>query len=104
MEKDTNQNIDNTTIAFCISASVAIIFNTILVWLKQSNPSLMAWMNSLTTNHWITHGLFVIAVFLILGALLSKRKIKVLSSTLILILILSSTFGGLGIIFFYLHF
>lgn len=104
MEKEIDQNVDSITAGFGISASAAIIFNTILVWAKESIPSLMAWMKSLTTHHWITQGLFVIGVFLILGALLSNRKIKLRNTTLTWLIMLSSAFGGLGIIFFNIHF
>lgn len=104
MEKDNNQYVDGITAGFGISASVAIIFNTILVCAKESIPSLMAWMKSLTTHHWITHGLFVIGLFLIFGAILSKMKVKVRVTALTWILLLSSALGGFGIIIFNLHF
>ncbi len=104
MGKDTNQNVDSVTAGFVISASVAIIFNTLLVWAKESIPSLMAWMKSLTTHHWITQGLLVVGVFLILGAILSKIKIKVRTTMLTWALVLASAFGGIGIVLFNLHF
>lgn len=102
MGKDTNQNVDSITAGFGISASVAIIFNTLLVWAKESNPSLLAWMKSVTTHHWITNGLLVVGVFLVLGMLLSQIKIQIRITSLTWILVLSSAFGGLGIVAWFL--
>ncbi|MFA6608618.1 MAG: hypothetical protein WCT07_01790 [Candidatus Paceibacterota bacterium] len=102
MEKDINQNADNLTTAFGISASVAIVFNTLLMVAKESNPAILAWMKMVTIHHWITHGLLVTGVFIILGLVLYKTKIQIQIMSLTWMVTLSSILSGLGIVIFFL--
>lgn len=57
---------------FGLSFLVVSLFNGLLVVAKETNEPLMAWMKALTGHHWITHGVFVLAGFFILGLILSK--------------------------------
>lgn len=102
MKKDNNKKIDSLTAGFGISASAAIVFNTLLVWAKETIPSLFTWMKALTSHHWITHGLLVVAVFIVLGILLTSIKIQVRTKIMTRILVLSVAFGGIGIMAWYL--
>ncbi len=102
MEKDNNKKIDSLTAGFGISASVAIVINTLLVWAKESIPSLFDWMKALTSHHWITHGLLVVGVFIVLGILLTSMKIQVRTKIITRIIGLSVAFGGIGIVAWYL--
>jgi hypothetical protein len=56
--------------AFGWSAAVTVIFNTLLAWVKDAYDPLNTWMAHLTGHHWITHGLFDIALFVVLGFVL----------------------------------
>ena len=67
--------LNKTTLGFGLSAAIVSIFNGLLVIVKETNAGLLAWMKALTGHHWITHGVFDIALFLILGFLLSRTKL-----------------------------
>jgi pheromone shutdown protein TraB len=104
MKKDTVQYVDNNIAGFGIAASVAIVFNTLLVWAKETSPALTAWMKALTSHHWISQGLFTVLVFLILGVVFSKSKLKLKTSTLTWTILLSSVVSALGIIIWYVFY
>jgi hypothetical protein len=57
---------------FGLSFLVMSLLNALLVAAKELNPALLAWMKALTGHHWITHGVFVLAGFFILGLILSR--------------------------------
>jgi len=46
--------------------------NSLLVIAKDENAVLKNWMKGLTGHHWITHGIFVISMFLALGLIFSS--------------------------------
>lgn len=98
METNKNEIADNIVAGFGISACVAMIFNTILVWLKETIPAFNAWMKALTSHHWITQGVLVVAMFIFLGFVLNKMKIQLGVHLLIRLILISSIFSGLGII------
>ena len=104
MKKETIQNHDNNIAGFGIAASVAIVFNTLLVWAKETSPALSAWMKSLTSHHWISQGLFTVLIFLILGVVFSKSKLKLKTRTLNWTILLSSVVSALGIIIWYVFY
>lgn len=98
MEKETNSNVDPVTAGYGIAAAVAIIFNTLLAWAKDSNASLLAAMKAAMGHHWTTHGVVVVAVFLVLGLILSRRNIRLQGMTLAKIISGSVILGGLGLL------
>jgi len=59
---------------FGISFLVVSLLNAVLVMAKELDPALLAWMKALTGHHWITHGVFVLATFFVLGLILSKLE------------------------------
>jgi hypothetical protein len=65
--------LDGAAAAFGVSAAIAIVFNTVLAWIKDAYDPLNSFMAALTGHHWITHGLADIAVFAIVGAVLMRR-------------------------------
>jgi hypothetical protein len=67
----TKPTLDKTTIGFGLSAAVVNIFNILLVIFKELTPSLMKAMAVTTGNHWITHGVIVVGLFIILGFVFS---------------------------------
>jgi hypothetical protein len=68
--------LSKSTIGFGLSFAIVSIFNGLLVILKETNPSVMAWMTALTGNHWITQGVFNIILFLLLGFIFTKINLQ----------------------------
>lgn len=60
------------TRAYGLSVAITCILSAILMIAKESNEALLQFMKTVTVHHWVTHGIFNILVFLILGQLLSK--------------------------------
>ncbi len=89
--------LDNASTAFGISAAVAILFNTVLAWVKDSYDPLNSFMAHLTGHHWITHGLADILVFLIIGAFLMNRGLRVPGSTVVTAVTGAVVVGGAGL-------
>lgn len=70
-----NGILSKSTAGFGLSLAVVSIFNGLLVIVKESYVPLMNWMKALTGHHWITHGVFDILLFFILGYLFSKSNL-----------------------------
>jgi len=66
--------LNGATRGFGISLAITCVLSALLVLAKESNDGLMNLMKKLTVHHWVTHSLFVVAVFLILGFILSKSR------------------------------
>jgi hypothetical protein len=67
--------LDRFTAGFGVSLAVAFLLNTALVIAKGASSALFEWMKSLTGHHWITHSIFILAAFVVLGLVLSMEKI-----------------------------
>ncbi len=102
MEQDFNQYVDRRTAGFGVAAAVAILFNTLLAWVKDSYPALNAAMKAAMGHHWITHGVAVMAVFLILGLLLSQKNMRMSGKRLAWKLVAATVLAGLGLIGWFL--
>ena len=74
MSKEIKQ-IDSMTVAFGFSAVVILILNTLLAIIKDIYPPLQKMMASLSGHHWITHAIFDIVAFYLLGYLFYSMKI-----------------------------
>ena len=100
----TSTPVSPATAGFSIAAAAAIIFNTLLAWAKESNPSLLAAMKSAMGHHWITHGTAVVVVFLVCGFIFSKLGFpqRMNGATLAMLLTIATVLGGLGLIGFFL--
>lgn len=70
----TNQVTGKYASGFGLSLMIMLILNGVLVIIKESSPALMKWMAGLTGHHWITHGIFVIVLFLVLGLIFSALQ------------------------------
>jgi hypothetical protein len=56
-----------------MSYAITSIFSAVLVIVKESNEkTVLAWMKAATGHHWMTHGLFDLILFVLLGWALSK--------------------------------
>jgi uncharacterized membrane protein SirB2 len=107
MEKQPeNQALDKLSVSFGVSFLIASIFNGLLVIAKENYTPLKDWMKSLSGHHWITHGIFVIILFIVLGYVfsgidLSKKIDADRTSSLV---IAGTVLGGLIIVgFFFKH-
>jgi len=58
--------------SFGWSLTVVSVLSALLVILKEKNEAVMALMTGATTHHWITHGLVVLMLFVVLGLVLAR--------------------------------
>lgn len=94
-----NNTLNKYTIGFGISAAITIILNMILMILKEKIPEFHDAMVAFAGHHWISHGLIDVALFILLGLLLSKKEINQNISTL---LISSTIISVVGVIMFFI--
>jgi hypothetical protein len=66
--------LSKMTVGFGLSTAVVSIASALLVILKETSPPLKAWMTALTSHHWVTHSLFVIIGFILLGFAFSQTN------------------------------
>lgn len=72
MEKSV---IGKYTRGYGLSFAVTSVVSAILVILKETHEdTLLAAMKSMTGHHWVTHGVFDIILFVILGWVLSASE------------------------------
>lgn len=92
-------DISAVTAGYGVAAAVTVLFNTVFAWIKDANPGLEHAMKSLLGHHWTTHGVVDVAVFLILGFVLSHNSLtrRVDGARLTQLLIGSSVLGGVGL-------
>lgn len=89
--------LDGAAAGYGISAAVTIIFNTLLAWIKDAYDPLNSFMASLSGHHWTTHSLVDVAVFLIVGAILTSRGVTIEGSRLAMLLAGAAIVGGGGL-------
>lgn len=61
------ETIHRYSTAFGGSLVIAGLANALLFIAKESSPTLMEWMQRATGHHWLTHGVVVLMLFLMLG-------------------------------------
>jgi len=66
--------LSKMTVGFGLSAAVLSVANALLLIFKESSPPLKAWMADLSSHHWVTHALFVILGFFVLGYAFSQTN------------------------------
>ena len=89
--------LDGAAAGYGISAAVTIVFNTLLAWIKDAYDPLNSFMASLSGHHWTTHSLVDIAVFLILGAVLTNRGVKIDGARMAMLIAGAVIVGGGGL-------
>jgi len=72
---EAKASAEQTAAAYGLSASITVVFNVVLAFIKDSYPPLNSFMASLTGHHWRTHGLADVIVFLLLGWFFVARGI-----------------------------
>ena len=68
------QPLGKHTEAFGLSLAITNVISALLVVAKEKSDALMAWLTAATGHHWVTHGVLVLGLFLVLGLLLSRRQ------------------------------
>jgi hypothetical protein len=95
--------LSHTATAYGIGAAVAVIFNTLLAWLKDSYESLNTAMAHTLGHHWTTHGVAVVLVFFLVGYVLSRKKGDLLTGySPIYAVVISVVASGLGLLGWFL--
>jgi multisubunit Na+/H+ antiporter MnhB subunit len=102
-ERPASAVLDRASAAFGLSAAVAVIFNTLLAWIKDAYEPLNAFMAHLTGHHWTTHGLADVILFLVLGAVFMNTGVaeRMSARKLIETLIASVVVSGLGLLLWF---
>jgi hypothetical protein len=60
------------TRSFGISLAVTSVLSALLVVVKELNESILNWMKAATPHHWITHGVFDVLLFFVIGIALAQ--------------------------------
>ena len=72
MNATSGDTTDPKTASFVVSYAITTVLSSLIVIAKESNEGFHDWMASITGHHWITHGIFDVIVFIVLGMLLAK--------------------------------
>ena len=86
---------------FGLSYSIAVIFNALLMMLKEGSPAFRDFMAALTGHHWVTHGIFDLLVFFILGYVFTARGMRRDGNVLASYVVGSTVLAGLMIVGFF---
>jgi len=86
--------------AFGLAAAVAVLFNTLLAWVKDAYEPLNTAMAHLTGHHWITHGLVDLVVFFGLGVVFLNAGVgaRMTPNAVTVRLIGAVVIAGLGLV------
>jgi hypothetical protein len=92
--------LERSSKAFALSASIAIVFNTLLAWIKDAYDPLNKFMASLTGHHWTTHGIADVLLFVALGYVLMSTNVpdRMSSKAVTVTLVASTIVSGLGLL------
>jgi hypothetical protein len=101
-EAATDGKLNALTSGFGVSAVVVMLFNTLLAWVKDSWPALNDAMKAASGHHWITHGIVDIALFVILGLVLTASGRRVGGTQLAMWFVVGAVVGGAGLGFWFL--
>jgi hypothetical protein len=100
---ESASRLSHTASAYGAGAAAAILFNTLLAWVKDSSDALNTAMAHTLGHHWTTHGVAVVLVFLVVGFLLARRQGDVFSGySAIYALVGSVVAAGLGLLGWFL--
>lgn len=70
-----NSEIGKYTKSFGLSFAITSVVSALLVIIKESSEEgVLAWMKAITGHHWVTHGLFNLILFIVLGWALSRAN------------------------------
>ena len=102
MDTNTVQNrplLDRAAAAFGLAAAIAILFNTVLAWVKDAYDPLNRFMASLTGHHWTTHGLADLVLFAALGVIFLNTGVadRISPNHLVALLVGAVVLAGIGL-------
>jgi hypothetical protein len=102
-----NSQIGKYTRSFGLSFAITSVVSALLVILKESSEEgVLAWMKAITGHHWVTHGLFNLILFVVLGWVLSRggggQGVKMSANGLVSFIVGAVVVSGVLISGFYL--
>ena len=101
-----NAGVSKHTTSFGLSLALASVANGLLVVAKEKIPAVLAGLQKLTGNQWVSHGVIILGLFALLGWLFAQvnggQGIKLSVNRLIGALVAGVATGGLIILGFYL--
>jgi TRAP-type mannitol/chloroaromatic compound transport system permease large subunit len=102
---ETN-GIGKYTRSFGMSLAITSVVSALLVVLKESSETVLAFMKQVTFHHWVTHSLFILILFVVLGWILGRTNggqgIKMTVNSLLGTIMGTTVLSGLIIAGFYL--
>jgi len=70
-----SRGLGRYSLSFGLSLAVTSVLNALLVVIKELNEgTVLAWMKQATGHHWVTHGVFNLVVFVLLGFLFAAMS------------------------------
>jgi hypothetical protein len=101
-----NTGVSKYTISFGLSLALASVTNVLLVVAKETLPTVMAALRSLTGHHWVSQGVVILVLFAAFGWIFAQanggRGIGITVNRLISLLVCGVVIGALVILGFYL--
>lgn len=103
---ETN-SIGKYTISFGLSLAITSVLSALLVVVKEiGHSTVLPLMAKITGHHWVTHGLFILILFVVIGWILGRANggngVKMTVNRLITTIVGGVVLGGLIIAGFYL--
>ncbi len=97
--------VSATVAGFAYSYALTALLSALLVLAKEESPAILNVMKALTGHHWITHGVFDVLVFLVLGRFLSRTALarSATATALIWAIVGSTVLSGAIILGFYAY-
>jgi len=101
-----NVGVSKYTISFGLSVALASVINALLVVAKEKSPAVLAGLQKLTGQQWVSHVVIVLVLFAVFGWIFAKanggRGVQMTANSLIGTLVSGVVIGGLMILGFYL--
>ena len=99
-------SVSRYTISFGLSAALASAVNALLVVAKEKSPAVLAGLQKLTGQQWVSHAAIVVVVFGFFGWVFAKANggqgLRMNGNRLIGMLVAGVVTGGVIIVGFYL--
>ncbi len=95
-----NSALSKSTISFGLALALASVINGLLVVAKEKSPTVMTGLQKMSSHHWLSHAIIVVALFVMFGWIFNNKGIA--ASRLIRLLVSGVVLGGLIIVGFYL--
>ena len=93
------RNYRSWTVSFGMAASVVVLFSALLTCAKERYAPVHDLMAGLTGNHWMTHSLADLLLFLFLGVMLRKKSFQNINPKPLLIWSVLISVGILGLLY-----